>query len=66
MTSMKDIAPATPEQTVKDLIRLRNELKARAWVNGKVYDMTLVEVVWKINSCLGYGYPRRLVNKDSE
>jgi len=64
---MKDIAPATPEQTVKDLICLRDELAKRAFdEDGIVTNSNLAEVVWKINSCLGCGYPRRLVNKESE
>jgi hypothetical protein len=43
-----------------DLIRLRDELYPRAFdENGAVKDSTLAEVVFKINSCLGKGYPRR-------
>ena len=43
-----------------DLIRLRDELAARAFdCDGHVKDNKLAEVVWKINSCLYQGYPRR-------
>ena len=51
------------EYIVEDLIRLRDELDQRAFYpDNKVSDGTLAEVVYKINSCLYKGYPRREVN----
>ena len=48
---------------VEDLARLRDELKSRAFApDGSVRDSTLAEVVFKINSCLCKGYPRRQVS----
>ncbi len=45
---------------VEDLTRLRDELQPRGFdSNGVVTDSTIAEVVWKINSCLYKGYPRR-------
>ena len=44
----------------QDLTRLRDELLIRAFTEtGTVKDSTLAEVVFKINSCLNKGYPRR-------
>jgi hypothetical protein len=54
------------ERMVEDMTRLRDELMERAFASGNVRDMALAEVVWKINSCLGRGYPRRDTNKESE
>ena len=48
------------EQIKQDLTRLRDELALRAFTEtGTVKNSTLAEVVFKINSCLGRGYPRR-------
>jgi hypothetical protein len=48
------------ERIEQDLTRLRDELQPRAFTEtGAVKDSTLAEVVFKINSCLGKGYPRR-------
>jgi hypothetical protein len=48
------------ERIENDLTRLRDELLPRAFdENGLVKDSTLAEVVFKINGCLGKGYPRR-------
>ena len=45
---------------VEDVTYLRDELVKRAFdPTGKVKDTKLAEVVWKLNSCLGKGYPRR-------
>lgn len=42
----------------QDLTRLRDELVRRAFdQQGRPLDATLAEVVFKINSCLGEGYP---------
>ena len=44
----------------EDLIKLRDELMVRAFDgSGVVLNTTLAEVVFKINSCLFKGYPRR-------
>ena len=45
----------------EDLIRLRDELMDRAFdkETKKATDTTLAVVVFKINSCLYGGYPRR-------
>jgi methyltransferase-like protein len=52
------------EHVVEDLTRLRDELAKRAFdQNGRTLDSTLAEVVFKINSCLFKGYPRREVKK---
>lgn len=49
----------------EDLIRLRDELVIRAFSeNGAAKDSTLAEVVFKINSCLYKGYPRRVEKSD--
>ena len=46
-----------------DLTVLRDELATRAFDEfGRVKDSTLAEVVWKINSCLYQGYPRKTPN----
>jgi len=46
---------------VEDLIRLRDELGARAFtMGGRVQNDNLAEVVYKINSCLYKGYPKRV------
>lgn len=51
------------EHIVEDLIRLRDELDQRAFYsNNKVRDSNLAEVVYKINSCLYKGYPRREIS----
>lgn len=48
------------ERIEQDLTRLRDELHPRAFTEtGEVENPTLAEVVFKINSCLGKGYPRR-------
>ena len=48
----------------EDLLRLRDDLSIRAFkTNGEVKDSTLAEVVFKLNSCLFKGYPRREVSK---
>ena len=48
------------EHIKEDLTRLRNEFIPRAFnADGSTKDSTLAEVVFKINSCLGKGYPRR-------
>ena len=53
------------EHIYEDLTRLRDELGERAFDNaGAVKNSTLAEVVFKINSCLFKGYPRR--NKNDE
>jgi hypothetical protein len=44
---------------VEDLTRLRDELAARAFDGDRVVDVTTAVMVWKINSCLYRGYPRR-------
>jgi len=53
-----------------NLIRLRNELMARAFDEfGRVKDITLAEVVFKINSCLyngPHGYPSETVTIRSD
>jgi hypothetical protein len=48
------------QNLVEDLIRLRDELVLRAF-DEKTYvkDAQLAEVVFKINSCLYRGYPRK-------
>ena len=52
------------EHIAEDLMRLRDELSPRAFeTNGRVKDSTLAEVVWKLNSCLFKGYPRRNVKE---
>jgi len=44
----------------EDLTRLRDELAKQAFdTNGKAKDSALAVVVFKINSCLFKGYPRR-------
>ena len=44
----------------QDLTRLRDELLPRAFTeSGEVKNSILAEVVFKINSCLGKGYPWR-------
>jgi len=49
------------ERIREDLTRLRDELIPRAFdENGVWKDSTLAEVVFKINSCLYKGYPRRM------
>jgi hypothetical protein len=51
--------PSNP-RIVEDLVRLRDELYERAFdFAGVVENSTLAEVVWKINSVLYKGYPRR-------
>lgn len=46
---------------VEDLTRLRDELQHRGFdSNGTVKDITIAEIVWKIDSCLHTGYPRTL------
>lgn len=48
------------EHVTEDLTRLRDELVALAFAkDGSTKDSTLAMVVFKINSCLGKGYPRR-------
>lgn len=47
------------EHIEEDLTRLRDELLPRAFEFGRVKDATIAEIVFKINSCLGKGYPRR-------
>lgn len=50
------------DHIAEDVTRLRDELAARAFnTNGEVKDAALAEVVYKINSCLFKGYPRRTV-----
>jgi hypothetical protein len=45
---------------VEDLTRLRDELAKEAFdESGNSKDATLAMVVFKINSCLFKGYPRR-------
>lgn len=44
---------------VEDLTRLRDEIAERAFVGDRVADGTAAMMVWKINSCLYRGYPRR-------
>jgi hypothetical protein len=52
------------EHISEDLIRLRDELVPRAFDHsGIVKNSTLAEVVFKINSCLFKGYPKREVLK---
>ncbi len=49
---------------VEDLIRLRTELMPRGFnAQGAVKNFEIAEVVWKINSCLYKGYPRRKNNE---
>lgn len=44
----------------EDLERLRDEYIPQAFdADGRVKDVVLAKVVWKINSCLYKGYPRR-------
>lgn len=48
------------EHIVEDLTRLRDELMMLAFsARGVVKDPTVAEIVFKINSCLFKGYPRR-------
>jgi hypothetical protein len=48
------------EHIAEDLTRLRDELVATAFNDkGALIDPTLAVVVYKINSCLFRGYPRR-------
>ena len=48
------------EHIAEDLTRLRDELIAQAFDStGRAKDPTLAMVVFKINSCLYKGYPRR-------
>ncbi len=48
------------EKLQEDVVRLRDELVKRAFDNtGRIQDSTLAEIVYKLNSCLGAGYPRR-------
>jgi hypothetical protein len=45
---------------ISDLIHLRDELASRAFnESGRVVDAQLTEVMYKINSCLYKGYPRK-------
>ena len=49
------------ERVQEDLARLRDELGERAFdKTGLVKNAVLAEVVYKINSCLYKGYPRRI------
>ena len=48
----------------EDLTRLRDELISRAFDGTSPKDSTLAEIVWKINSCLGRGYPQRIEVKN--
>lgn len=51
----------TNPNMVEDLTRLRDELQPRGFdFSGAVKDLTIAEIVWKINSCLYKGYPRTL------
>jgi hypothetical protein len=44
----------------QDVLRLKDELSKRAFDgNQEVKNSDLAEVVWKLNSCLGQGYPRK-------
>ena len=55
-----NIEASMNEHIVEDLTRLRDELAVRAFTEeGRTKDSALAEVVFKINSCLGKGYPRR-------
>lgn len=47
------------EKIIEDLTRLRDELVLRAFNGHTILNSDLAEVVYKINSCLGKGYPRR-------
>jgi hypothetical protein len=52
--------PNMNEHIHEDLLRLRDELVPRAFfADNTVKNAELAEVVWKINSCLFRGYPRR-------
>lgn len=58
---MSDIQTHNPHM-VEDLTRLRDELSTVAFdTNGRTLDHHLAVVVFKINSCLYKGYPRRPV-----
>jgi hypothetical protein len=53
------------DQIREDVQRLRDELIPQAFNDDKsVKCCNLAEVVFKLNSCLGAGYPRRLYNND--
>ena len=56
------------QHIVEDLTRLRDELKLRAFSKDfhAVLNYDLAEVVYKINSCLGKGYPRRSADQVAE
>lgn len=46
---------------IEDLTRLRDELKLKGFnPDNSVRDANIAEIVFKINSCLFSGYPRRL------
>jgi len=49
----------TNKNLVEDLTRLRNEIVSDAFEGNRVKNAALAIVVYKINSCLGKGYPRR-------
>ena len=56
---------ADNEHIREDVIRLRDELLTRAFNDrGVTINSDLAEVVWKINSCLYNGYPRRAKKLD--
>lgn len=54
------------KHVAEDLLKLRDELVPRAFdPDGRTKDSTLAEVVFKINSVLYRGYPKRVDDRDS-
>lgn len=50
----------------EDLLTLRDELMDLAFnENGTVKDTSLAVIVWKLNSCLYRGYPRKTNNEQT-
>jgi len=55
-----DEKPKYNENLIEDLIRLRDELKLKGFnEDDSVKNSNFAEAVFKINSCLYKGYPRK-------